>query len=117
MKEMIFPNYVILNFDLGIRGEYDSLYTFLDKNKALDCGNSNCAFEYHFKGTDLGFEDKFIQLKEDLEKYVVFGKNDRIYAIVHNEYGIARGRFLFGQRKTPIWDGYAEKEVDDSLPF
>ena len=62
---MIFPNYVILNFDLGIRGEYDSLYTFLDKNKALDCGNSNCAFEYHFKGTDLSFEDKFIQLKKE----------------------------------------------------
>ena len=48
---------------------------------------------------------------------MAFGKNDRIYVIVHNDDGIARGRFLIGQRKTPIWDGYAEKNADDSLPF
>jgi hypothetical protein len=117
MKTEIYPNFVILNFDLGIRGEYDNLYVFLDNNKALDCGNANCAFDYHFKGTNLDFEDKFEQLKSDIEKTVTFGKNDRIYAIVHNEEGIPRGKFIFGQRKTPIWDGFAKKEANDSLPF
>ncbi len=47
---MTYPNIVILNFDLGVRGDYDSLYAFLNNNKVLDCGNSNSAFEYHFKG-------------------------------------------------------------------
>lgn len=114
---MAYPNIVILNFDLGVRADYDSLYAFLDNNQALDCGNSNSVFEYHFKGTDLTHNDKFDQLKTDLEKTVNFEKNDRIYAIVHNEDGIPRGKFLFGQRKTPIWDGFGQKEEDDSLPF
>lgn len=110
-------NFVVLNFDLGIRGDYDNLYLFLDSNKALDCGNSNCAFEYHFKGSNLDHEEKFKQLKEDIEKLVSFSKHDRIYAIVHNEEGVPRGKFLFGQRKTPIWDGYAKKEENESIPF
>ena len=114
---MNYSNFVILNYDLGIRGEYESLYLFLDANKAIDCGNSNCFFEYHFKGSEIDYEDKFNQLKKDLEKNIEFGKNDRIYVIVHNNEGTPRGKFLFGQRKTPVWDGYAVREQDDKLPF
>ncbi|WKW45492.1 hypothetical protein P3875_06785 [Myroides sp. JBRI-B21084] len=114
---MNYSNFVILNYDLGIRGEYDNLYIFLDTNKAIDCGNSNCFFEYSFKGTDIEYEDKFKQLKEDLDKTITFSKSDRIYVIVHSIDGTPRGKFIVGQRKTPVWDGYAEKEVDDSLPF
>lgn len=114
---MIHSRIVILNFDLGIRGDYDNLYAFLDNNNALDCGNSNCVFEYHFKGTDLKYEDKFQQLKEEIEGIISFNRNDRIYTIVHNEEGVPRGKFLFGQRKTPIWDGYGKKDDDDDLPF
>ncbi|MCZ8143779.1 hypothetical protein [Flavobacterium sp.] len=114
---MDYSNYVILNFDLGIRGEYDSLYIFLDTYKAKDCGNSNCFFEYNFHGTDLDYDDKFKQLKDDLEDKISISKNDRIYVIVHNEAGKPRGKFLFGQRKTPIWDGYAPKVDVDTLPF
>lgn len=114
---MTYSNIVIFNFDLGVRGEYDNLYIFLDSNKALDCGNSNCVFEYHFKGLNLDYEDKFQQLKNGIETAVSLSKNDRIYAIVHNEEGVPRGKFLFGQRKTPIWDGYAKKDEDDNLPF
>lgn len=54
---MTYLNIVILNFDLGVRGDYDSLYAFLNNNKALDCGNSNSAFEYHFKGKLKQFKD------------------------------------------------------------
>jgi hypothetical protein len=114
---MDYSKFVILNYDLGIRGEYDNLYIFLDTNKAIDCGNSNCAFEYHFKGLNLDYEDKFNQLKEDLDSIISFSKNDRVYVIVHNDEGKPRGKFIFGQRKTPIWDGYAQKEQDDNLPF
>ena len=114
---MTHPNIVILNFDLGIRANYDDLYRFLDSYDAMDCGNSNAVFTYPFKGKDLGYEDKFEQIKKEIEKSVQFGKNDRIYVIVHNDDGVPRGKFLFGQRKTPVWDGYAVKEEDDNLPF
>ena len=114
---MVYSKFVILNFGLGIRGDYDNLYTFLDKNKAIDCGNSNCVFEYHFRGSDLAYEDKFTQLLEDIEKSVNFGKNDRIYVVVHNDEGNPKGKFIVGQRKTPVWDGYAVKEEDENLPF
>ncbi len=114
---MKYSDIVILNFDLGVRGDYESLYTFLDNNKALDCGNSNSVFEYHFRGTNLTYKDKFDQLEMDLEKIVKFERNDRIYAIVHNNEGVPQGKFLFGKRKTPVWDGYGEREEDESLPF
>ena len=114
---MIYPNIVILNFDLGIRANYDDLYRFLDSYEAMDCGNSNAVFLYPFKGEDLSYEDKFEQIKKEIEKTVQFGRNDRIYVIVHSNEGVGKGKFLFGQRKTPIWDGYAIKEEDDDLPF
>tara|TARA_R110001592_G_scaffold9723_6_gene51511 strand:+ start:866 stop:1189 length:324 start_codon:yes stop_codon:yes gene_type:complete len=107
----------VLNYDLGIRGNYDKLYAFLDNQDALDCGNANCAFQFDFRGSALNHNDKFKQLEEELEKTMTFEKKDRIYVIVYNTEGEPRGKFLFGQRKTPIWDGYGTKEQDDDLPF
>lgn len=114
---MIHSNIVILNFDLGIRANYDDLYRFLDSYDAADCGNSNAVFIYPFKGEVLEYEDKFDQIKSEIDKSVEFGKNDRLYVIVHNDEGVPKGKFLFGQRKTPVWDGYAVREEDDNLPF
>lgn len=114
---MDYSEFVILNFDLGIRGDYDNLYIFLDKNNAIDCGNSNCVFQYKFSGSDLNYDDKFNQILDSINKVVTFSKNDRIYVIVHNEEGNPKGKFIIGQRKTPVWDGYAIKEDDDNLPF
>jgi hypothetical protein len=114
---MNYSNYVILNYDLGIRGAYDDLYTFLDSYGASDCGNSNSFFEFPFKGAELTYEDKFNQLIDELDKTITFSKTDRIYVIVHSKDGKPRGKFIFGQRKTPVWDGYAKKEEESDLPF
>lgn len=112
-----YSNIVILNYDLGIRGDYDKLYVFLDTYEASDCGNSNCVFQYKFNGKDLTHNEKFEQLSTKLSETITFSRTDRIYVIVHDEHGKPKGKFLFGQRKTPIWDGYAVKEDDSDLPF
>ena len=35
---------VWLSYDLGIKGDYESLYSWLDKQKALECGDSIATF-------------------------------------------------------------------------
>jgi hypothetical protein len=34
-----------LSFDLGLQGDYDSLYAWLDKQGAQECGDSVATFE------------------------------------------------------------------------
>ena len=114
---MNLSNIVILNYDLGIQGDYDSLYAFLDNHNALDCGNSNCFFKFNFVGNDLSHSDKFKQLKETIESDVDIEKKDRIYVIVHDDENTPRGTFIFGRRKTPVWEGYGDKKDESGLPF
>ena len=116
-KSIIIMNWIILNFDLGLKGDYESLYRFLDNNKAQDCCNSNCAFEFPFSNNKLNHSEKFIEVKSVLEDNVSLKRGDRIYCIVHNEEGIPRGSFLYGHRQRPVWEGYGEKNKEDDLPF
>lgn len=110
-------DYVILNFDLGLKGDYESLYRLLDNLNAQDCGNSTCVFRFNYSGRDLDYNEKFSQLRKELEEKVSLKKGDRIYSIVHNKNGVPRGTFLYGHRQRPIWEGYGDKKEDDGLPF
>ncbi|WP_339730017.1 hypothetical protein [Maribacter stanieri] len=117
MSNPIQENWVILNYDFGLKGDYETLYAFLDNQNAIDCGNSAAAFDFTFMGKDLSYQDKIDQIKNKIEDKVSLKKGDRIYIIVHNEKGQPRGTFIFGHRKTAAWEGYGNKSNDDSLPF
>jgi hypothetical protein len=95
-----------LSYDLGLRGDYTGLYTFLDSVQAKECGDS-IAFFHKDYGND--FLDS---LKKDIDKYVTFAKTDRIYVIyLDSNANKVKGKFLYGGRKRAAWEGYAPKNA------
>jgi hypothetical protein len=59
------------------------------------------------------------EIKASLKKSVNVGKRAQIYLIFLDNESKIRGRFLFGQRKAPLWAGFAAKEPaedDESGP-
>lgn len=91
-----------ISYDLGLKGDYEGLYTFLDSVGAKECGDSIGFFH-----KDYG--DNFLDgLTNDLKKYIRLTKTDRIYVVyLENDTNKAKGKFLFGSRKRSAWEGYA----------
>ena len=95
-----------LSYDLGIKGDYTGLYTFLDAVEARECGDSIAYFQ-----KDYG--DNFLKaLTEELKNNVEISKTDRFYVVyIEPTTNKAKGKFLFGGRKRAPWEGYAGKSV------
>ena len=104
MKTMIW-----LSYDLGVQGDYDGLYAWLDAHKAQECGDSLAVMEYEFSS------DLLLELKKDLSSHVKLPPRSRIY-VIRPDNGSPKGRFVFGSRKSAPWTGYAvvDQEVEDS---
>ncbi|KLU59340.1 hypothetical protein CEB3_c43260 [Peptococcaceae bacterium CEB3] len=105
---------VWLSYDLGIDGDYTSLYYWLDSRKAKECGNSVAVFSYQYE------KDLVDEIKKDIRATVKFRKTDRIYAV----YGVMvggnkhyKGTFLFGKRKPAPWEGFAAGESDEVADY
>jgi hypothetical protein len=96
-----------LTFDLGIRGDYESMYRFLDTHNAKECGDRVAVFSYEFEG------DLIAKLTEDLRSKVEFNSRSRIYVIYRREDGKPRGRFVVGKRKSPIWTGFGTNVFEE----
>lgn len=96
-----------LSYDLGIRGDYESLYAWLDQHDAKECGDSLAFFKYEYT------HDLKTELKLDLEKAIdTKTKKIRIYLIWMQE-GKQKGGFLFGGRKASPWFGHGSIETQD----
>ncbi len=89
-------------YDLGLKGDYSGLYTWLDTVKAKECGDSIAFFTK-------AYGDDFIEkIKRDIAKFTKLNNTDRVYLIFRDaETGKTKGRFLFGGRKRAPWEGYA----------
>lgn len=100
---------VFISYDLGVTGDYDGLYSWLDNHDAKECG-SGAAYI-----TEFPFDDDLVsELKSNLEENVSLDKRTRIYIVYKIEKGL-RGRFIYGHRKSPPWAGYRddrEQEID-----
>jgi hypothetical protein len=97
-----------LSYDLGVRGDYEGLYAWLDAHGARECGTSLAVLSYDFSG---GLTES---LKEDLKAAVELDRKSRIYVIwLHDERKTMQGRFIVGGRKAPPWSGYAENGDQD----
>ncbi|CAG0995272.1 hypothetical protein METP2_02874 [Methanosarcinales archaeon] len=87
-----------LSFDLGLRGNYESLYEWLDAIEAKECGDNIATF-ITTKTRD--------QIKEELSK--ILDEKARIYLIDRKK----GGQFIFGKRKVAApWAGYGEAMVE-----
>ena len=94
-----------LSYDLGIKGDYQGLYAWLDNFDATECGNSVAYVQYQYE------KDLLSELKEDLKRSVNFNQGDRIYIIrKDSKDGKVRGSFLIGKRKSNPWEGFGEGE-------
>ncbi len=100
-----------LSYDLGVKGDYQSLYAWLDNHKAVECGDSLAVIKYEV----LEGETLPEKLKQDLELNITFSKTDRVYVIWKSDDGNNKGRFIFGKRKASPWEGYGDFVSEDDL--
>ncbi|MFZ1103192.1 MAG: hypothetical protein WAN86_10195 [Hyphomicrobiaceae bacterium] len=97
---------VWISYDLGVRGDYEGLYAWLDAHDAKECGDSLAVLAYSHDGALL---DK---LKADIKKHVTIDKRTRIYVVYRDKAtGKNKGRFIFGARRAPVWTGYAPSDM------
>jgi hypothetical protein len=105
-----------LSYDLGVSGDFEHLYSWLDDKKATECCN-NCAFlEYEFPDSIVSDTQFVKKLKQELEERVEFKPGNRIYLIIQSleekTKGKPRGIFLIGKRKANPWEGYGTKATN-----
>jgi hypothetical protein len=94
---------VWLPFDLGVKGDYESLYQWLDTREAIECGDNVAFFNHESDGIDIPGE-----IKRSLLESIQVDAKTRVYIIYRQDKAI-KGRFLFGGRKAPPWSGAAPK--------
>jgi hypothetical protein len=89
-------------YDFGVRGDYEGLYSWLDKRAARECGDSLAFISYPHAGSLLE------SLKKDLQASIELSKQSRIY-VIYRESGSTKmkGAFLFGGRKAAPWVGHS----------
>lgn len=94
--------FIWLSFDLGVRGDYDGLYAWLDEHGAKECGNGVAAIAYPHDGETLPSI-----LKAELAGRVNFDKRSRVYLIYRDQKSRRnKGEFLFGGRRAAPWSGF-----------
>lgn len=103
---------IIVSFDLGLKGDYNNFYAWLDSNNALECGNSVGVFTRDFAKDN--FKAILEEIKNEIASKVRIEPNDRVYVFMKDEKGSMKGRFLFGSRKRAPWEGFSVKPADDT---
>ena len=94
-----------LSYDLGINGDYEGLYSWLDTQGAKECGTSVAYLTYTHSG------DLMESLKAEISSNVTFDKRSRIY-VVRRDGQTIKGGYLVGRRRAAPWEGYGEVETD-----
>lgn len=96
-----------LSYDLGVGGDYDGLYRWLDERGAEECGDSVAILRHPASETLVD------DLKVSLAKAVDTDRRTKIYLIHRNgTTGAYQGVFLFGGRRQPPWTGFAATADD-----
>ena len=95
---------VWLSYDLGVNGDYEGLYSWLDNHDARECGSGIAFMKFTYEG------DLMASLQKEISDNVKLEKRSRIY-IVHMSDGRMRGRFLIGRRKGAPWEGFGYQSV------
>ena len=92
-----------LSYDLGVGGDFEGLYSWLDNHGAKECGSSIAFIPgYEFRG------DLPDYLKRDIKEAVNLGKRSRIY-VIYQADGLMRGKYLIGRRKGSPWTGFGDQ--------
>jgi hypothetical protein len=100
-------SFIWLSFDLGVRGDFEGMYEFLDSHQAKECGDSVSAFLFEYK------KDLLSELAKELRASVTIDKRSRVYVVYTVGQGKTRGKFIIGKRKSPPWAGYSPSGEDE----
>ena len=101
---------VWISYDLGIKGDYEGLYYWLDLHKARECVGNLAFLKFKTEDSDL---DLIANLEKSIQEAVEINKRSRIYIIFYGKQKRMRGRYLFGNRMASPWLGYAPSESTD----
>lgn len=94
-----------MSYDLGVQGDYQSLYAWLDDHNAKECGDSLAVLQYTHTGN--GTDAMLKALGNELSKVLDQSKRTRIYVIYRDRTDNKnKGTFIFGGRRSPPWTGY-----------
>jgi hypothetical protein len=94
-----------ISYDLGVRGDYEGLYAWLDAHDAKECGDSVAVLKYQGALPD--------KLRADLKKAVAVDKRTRVYVIYRDQAtNKNKGTFIFGGRRQAAWTGYSLSHAD-----
>ena len=88
-----------LSYDLGIKGDYNGLYTYLDSVNATECGNSVAYFETEIE------KEIAKEILLNLKSFCEIRKTDRLYLVMNKGTKTVSG-FLLGKKQSPPWEGY-----------
>ena len=106
--------FVWLSFDLGVKGDYEGLYAWLDSENARECGEALAGFDF-----EVSDERRLpTLLKKALSDAVELDKRSRIYVVFYDSRARkVRGQFIFGSRRKPSWTGYGSSpgEAEEDL--
>ena len=95
-----------ISFDLGINGDYDSIYAWLDSHKAKESGDNFAFIEnYEYQGELKDY------LKRDLKRHIKLRKSDRVYMFSSKPL---KASFIFGHRKRAPWTGFEVAGISGS---
>lgn len=98
---------VWIGFDLGIGGDYEGMFAWLDGHDAKDCGEELAVLTLPRSSNPADI------LRKSIAESVKVDKATRIYIVYRDtETNKNVGKFLFGGRKQPRWAGYAQKFED-----
>ena len=98
-----------LSYDLGVGGDYENLYQWLDDHKAKPCGNSIAFFSYDFPDNADGDET----LKQELLNKVKTKPGNILYLVRQNKEQNIVGSFIYGKRQVAPWVGYGSSIPQD----
>ena len=88
-----------LAFDLGLRGNFEELYGWLDTLGARECGENVATFR-STKTRE--------QISQELSSILGTDRNARVYLISMRQ----GGKFILGKRKASPWVGYSQQMAE-----
>ena len=95
---------VWISFDLGVNGDYEGMYAWLDNHAAKECGDSVAIIQHEPRG------DLIAELQQELKTNVKLTARSRVYMIYRGDDGKIKGTWLVGSRKQAPWTGYGSLE-------
>ena len=101
-------NAIWMSYDLGVNGDYEGMYAWLDNHGAKECGSSVAFLMYEHDAEP--YDELVKELRRDIQEAVELDRRSRVYVVVAAE---GKGRYLVGRRKGAPWEGFGENGQDE----